>query len=34
MKTKFNIGGLNMYSSYGELCTEVYDISKPLGHSF
>lgn len=23
-----------MYSSYGELCTEVYDISKPLGHSF
>lgn len=34
MKTKFNIGGLNMYSSYGELCTEVYDISKPLGYSF
>lgn len=23
-----------MYSSYGELCTEVYDLSKPLGHSF
>lgn len=23
-----------MYSSYGELCTEVYDISKPVGHSF
>lgn len=22
-----------MYSSYGELCTEVYDISKPLGFS-
>lgn len=20
-----------MYSSYGELCTEVYDLSKPLG---
>lgn len=24
---------INMYSSYGELCTEVYDISKPLGFS-
>ncbi|MEK3732073.1 class I SAM-dependent methyltransferase [Paenibacillus sp. FSL M8-0334] len=23
-----------MYSSYGELCTEVYDLSKPLGFSF
>lgn len=23
-----------MYSSYGELCTEVYDLSKPLGYSF
>lgn len=23
-----------MYRSYGELCTEVYDLSKPLGHSF
>lgn len=23
-----------MYSSYGKLCTEVYDISKPLGFSF
>ncbi|WP_454190930.1 class I SAM-dependent methyltransferase [Paenibacillus sp. Marseille-Q7038] len=22
-----------MYSSYGELCTEVYDLSKPLGYS-
>jgi len=22
-----------MYRSYGELCTEVYDLSKPLGHS-
>lgn len=22
-----------MYRSYGELCTEVYDISKPLGYS-
>ncbi len=21
-----------MYSSYGELCTEVYDLSKPLGY--
>lgn len=23
-----------MYSSYGELCTEVYNLSKPLGYSF
>lgn len=23
-----------MYSMYGELCTEVYDLSKPLGFSF
>lgn len=23
-----------MYSLYGELCTEVYDLSKPLGYSF
>ncbi|OME89807.1 MULTISPECIES: class I SAM-dependent methyltransferase [Paenibacillus] len=23
-----------MYSLYGELCTEVYDLSKPLGFSF
>lgn len=23
-----------MYSSYGALCTEVYDLSKPLGFSF
>ncbi|MFC4306468.1 class I SAM-dependent methyltransferase [Cohnella boryungensis] len=23
-----------MYRSYGELCTEVYDLSKPLGFSF
>lgn len=23
-----------MFSSYGELCTEVYDLSKPLGFSF
>lgn len=23
-----------MFSSYGQLCTEVYDISKPLGYSF
>jgi len=23
-----------MYSSYGELCTEVYDLSKPLGYSY
>lgn len=23
-----------MYSSYGELCTELYDLSKPIGYSF
>lgn len=23
-----------MFSSYGELCTEVYDFTKPVGHSF
>ncbi|MGZ9585271.1 class I SAM-dependent methyltransferase [Paenibacillus marinisediminis] len=23
-----------MYSSYGELCTEVYNFTKPVGHSF
>jgi len=25
---------MNIYSLYGALCTEVYDISKPLGFSF
>jgi len=27
------IGGDNMYSNYGPLCTELYDLTKPVGYS-
>jgi len=27
------IGGDNMYSNYGPLCTELYDLTKPVGFS-
>lgn len=28
-----NIGGNEMFSYYGTLCTEVYDFTKPVGYS-